>query len=292
MTVRPIPYPVTTKAKGWRFELDLELVIQSDTWALAAEVPMAQPTLMMMWATAWLQVPCGSMPSDPELVRAKVKVPPKLWGPMKDVILRGWWLAEDGRLYHDTITDRVREMLGAKEAARNRKAEYRARKEAERQADPSRDCPALSHGTDCGHDGDERGKDATGTGTGTGISNTPPPTIARGAADTTVVFAIDLDWVPGPGFIAQAKLAGLPVRDAAFMATGTKDFIGYWLARPHETHTQAEWEHKLAKSLKRDKAKLDASPAQRVGAARRPSSHAGFESKDYSEGVNADGTLA
>lgn len=288
MTIRSVPYPASTKAKGWRFELDLELVIQSDTWDLAAEIPMAQPALMMMWAMAWLQVPCGSMPADPELVRAKVKVPPKLWGPMRDVLLRGWWLAEDGRLYHDTITARVLEMLGAKESARTRKAEYRAKQDAARRAEQSHIRPELSHGTYAGHDGDGRGKDATGTGTGT--SNTTPTTIARDPADTTVVFAMHPDWTPGPSFEVQAKLAGLPVKDAEFMASGTREFVGYWLTQAQESRTQAEWEHQLAKSLKREQARAAAAP--RPAAGRRPSSHAGFDAKDYNAGVNADGTLA
>lgn len=108
---RPAPYPADTKAKGWRFELDLERVEQSDTWDLAAEIPMAQHALLMMWTTAWRQVPCGSMPADTNLIRAKLKIPPKLWAPMAAVVMRGWWPAEDGRLYHNAIIERVLEMM-------------------------------------------------------------------------------------------------------------------------------------------------------------------------------------
>jgi hypothetical protein len=168
MTPQPIPYPADTKAKGWRFELDLEQIKQSDTWDLAAEVPMAQHALLMMWTTAWQQVPCGSMPADRILVRAKLKIPPKLWEPMAEVVLRGWWLAEDGRLYHDTIVSRVRDMLSRKSDERQRKADYRARMEAERLAQASGGVPQMSHGTDKGQQQDGHGKDDTGTGTGTG----------------------------------------------------------------------------------------------------------------------------
>lgn len=171
MTPQPIPYPADTKAKGWRFELDLEQIKQSDTWDLAAEVPMAQHALLMMWTTAWQQVPCGSMPADRILVRAKLKIPPKLWEPMAEVVLRGWWLAEDGRLYHDTIVSRVKDMLSRKSDERQRKAEYRARMEAERQAQSSAGVPQMSHGTTHGQQPDGHGKDDTGTGTGTGFSS-------------------------------------------------------------------------------------------------------------------------
>lgn len=108
----PAPYPANTKAKGWRFELDLEQVMQSDTWALAkADV---RPWLLMLWATAWQQIPCGSMPGDDELIMARLGMDHEVYANCKRVLLRGWWLADDGRLYHPTITQRVLDMLGAR----------------------------------------------------------------------------------------------------------------------------------------------------------------------------------
>lgn len=172
---KPAPYPPDTKAKGWRFELDYEAIQQSDTWALADEVPMAQPALLMMWFIAWAQIPCGSFPNDETVIRAKCKVPPKEWARMRGVLMRGWWVADDGRLYHPTITQRVLDMLGRKDGERNRKAEYRNRKEAElklaesnARAAKSQFVPPMSHGTTTGQTPDGRGIDATGTGTGTG----------------------------------------------------------------------------------------------------------------------------
>ena len=151
----PIPYPADTRAKGWRFEIDYEKVEQSDTWSLAAEVPMAQPALLMLWLMAWTQAPCGSLPNDENLIRVKCRIPAKSWPALRPILMRGWWLADDGRLYQDTIVNRVLEML-----------EYR-RKNAARQA------------THKGKKGDSRTSNAlptseqpdsndTGTGTGTG----------------------------------------------------------------------------------------------------------------------------
>lgn len=188
---RPAPYPATTRAKGWRFELDYEAIQQSDTWALADEVPMAQPALLMMWLTAWAQIPCGSFPSDEAVIRAKCKIPAKDWARLREVLLRGWWLADDGRLYHPTITQRVLDMLGRKDAERQRKADYRARMEAERklaeanaQAQMSHGTDMeMSHGTDTGRTRESGGSDATGTGTGTGTgldSSNPPPRAGDG----------------------------------------------------------------------------------------------------------------
>lgn len=39
--------------------------------------------------------------------------------------MRGWWQGDDGRLYHDTLTERVLDMLAKKEKDRLRQAEYR-----------------------------------------------------------------------------------------------------------------------------------------------------------------------
>ena len=173
MTTKPIPYPANTKAKGWRFELDLEQVIQSDTWALAR--PEARPWLLMLWITAWQQVPCGSMPAGDDLIIARLGITPKEFAKFRSVLLRGWWAAEDGRLYHDTIAARVVDMLERKSSERDRKAKYRAEQEAKRLAAESARNPQMSHGTNTGQDGDKwdneqmsHGTDDTGTGTGTG----------------------------------------------------------------------------------------------------------------------------
>lgn len=129
---RPIPYPSETRSKGWRFELDLEKIHNSDTWDLAAEIPMAQHALLMMWSISWTQEPCGSMPADPDLIRAKLKIPRKLWDSMRDIVLRGWWLASDGRLYHDVIVTRVEAMLEKREKDRLRTRNSRANRSASR----------------------------------------------------------------------------------------------------------------------------------------------------------------
>lgn len=163
----PVPYPPDTRAKGWRFELDLERVMQSDTWALAS--PDVRPWLLMLWTVAWQQVPCGSMPAEDDLIAARLGMKPAAFKKAKGVLMRGWIPAEDGRLYHRTIVERVVDMLGRKEGERKRKAEYRERMEAERKASESSGVPGLSRGTVAGRTRESGGRDATGTGTGTGL---------------------------------------------------------------------------------------------------------------------------
>lgn len=143
--------------------------MQSDTWALAA--PDVRPWLLMLWATAWQQKPCGSMPSDDMLIAARLGMTVKVFAKVKAILLRGWWLAEDGRLYQDTIVERVLEMLEHKNKEKQRKAAYRARM--------SGGSPDLSHGTDAGRTPESHGSDDTGTGTGTGIGIGKPTLVTK-----------------------------------------------------------------------------------------------------------------
>ena len=162
---RHAPYPADTRAKGWRFELDMEQVRQSDTWALSPAE--ARPWLLLEWAVAWEQTPCGSLPNDDTLIAARLEMPAKMFAKYRAVLLRGWWLADDGRLYHDTLARRVMEMMQRRRKESDRKALARARPTAPMPQD-SAPVPPLSHGTGAGL----HPESDTGTGTGTGRTST------------------------------------------------------------------------------------------------------------------------
>jgi hypothetical protein len=117
------PYASDTRAKGWRFEIDHERIRQSDTWALAAAD--VRPWLLMLWMVAWEQAPCGSLPAEGELIAARLGMAPKAFAKHRSVLLRGWQQAEDGRLYHPVLTERVLEMVDYRVKAAARKAAYR-----------------------------------------------------------------------------------------------------------------------------------------------------------------------
>lgn len=108
---------------------------------------------------------------------------------------------------------------------------------------------------------------------------TPPASAARTPVADNEVFPIEADWAPGPGFTAQAKLAGLPVLNDVEMTEGLNEFRGYWMARPHEIRTQAEWDNALAKSLKTRQVRGASRPAfqpSRPAATRTPN-HGGHD---------------
>lgn len=126
------PYPASVRAKGWRFELDYEQIEQSGTWnaatALALEgLPLARPFLLAVWYAAWKQVPCGSLPADDMDLAGAIGLPRTVFAEYRDVLLRGWTKASDGRLYHPTLTARVVEMMDRRRSDADRKARNRSK---------------------------------------------------------------------------------------------------------------------------------------------------------------------
>lgn len=149
---RPPPYPADTRAKGWRFEIDLEKAKASDTW-LRAKTGAMRGALLLLWAEAWQQSPCGTLPNDDELVALLIDMPAAAFAKQRHVLMRGWWLADDGRLYHAVVTDRVLEMIAKKTKDRQRKGAWRARQ--------SDGVTPESRGTDVGLTPESRVSDDT-----------------------------------------------------------------------------------------------------------------------------------
>lgn len=99
------PYPPDTHVRGWKFQIDHERLLSSDTWALAQ--PDERPWLLMVWHTAWVQRPAGAFTDDRAVIAAKIGMPQKLFSAHADVLLRGFVRHSDGRLYHPVIVAQV-----------------------------------------------------------------------------------------------------------------------------------------------------------------------------------------
>jgi hypothetical protein len=143
------PYPATTRAGGFKFELDYERIVQSDTWALAAACQ--RPLLLMLWFIAWQQTPCGSLPKDDMLIAARLGMDADAFQCDKAILLRGWAEADDGRLYHLVLTELVLEMMSRKAGNAQRQAAYRQRRQAARDRetdDKHRTDNAVTHYSD------------------------------------------------------------------------------------------------------------------------------------------------
>jgi hypothetical protein len=127
VTDRPAPpYPAETLAKGWRFELDMEKFKRSDTWKLAKS-GQVRGALLLLWAEAWQESPCGTLPDDDTLIALTIDMPEATFAKHRAILRRGWTLASDGRLYHDVITARVLAMLDKRANDAQRAANRRAR---------------------------------------------------------------------------------------------------------------------------------------------------------------------
>jgi hypothetical protein len=131
------PYAASIKAGGFKYELDCERMIQSDTWALAT--PRQRPYLLMLNFTAWQQTPCGSLPCDDAIIAARLGIDLATFEQDKAILLRGWKEASDGRLYHPVLTDLVLEMMSRKAGNAQRQAAYRQRRQSAGQADDKRE---------------------------------------------------------------------------------------------------------------------------------------------------------
>jgi len=248
---KPAPYPSDTRAKGWRFELDVERIKTSDTWALAS--PAMRPWLLMIWMTAWDQKICGSLPDDDELIAAHIGMDLETFQSNRRILLRGWWLADDGRLYHDTLVERVLELLAKRGKEAQRKAEYRAKM-------------SMSHGTTAGQPHDSHGSDDTRTRTRTSTSKSTPIGVdktprSRAApampcpdgvqADTWADYLAVRKAKKAPmtptaldGVRSQALLAGLTLQEALEVccARGWAGFKAEWVAKavPQDTHVNRQ----------------------------------------------------
>jgi hypothetical protein len=201
----------------------------------------------MLWAVAWEQTPCGSLPDDDEAIAGKLDMPLKQFKAAREKLMRGWWPADDGRLYHATLTERVREMI-----------EYRNKEAARRAANRGKPSPNTASPVFVPRDNsvtpvavprDDIVSLDTGTGTGTS-SSTPSAPKKRRAAAADAPAGIDPqvwgDWLAvrkakraGPvtptvvqALERQAALGGMSAEDAvrACVECGWQNFNAQWYA--------------------------------------------------------------
>lgn len=84
------------------FMLNVERLLASELVALGT--PEQCWFAMMLWCRAWQQNPPASLPNDERILAAFSRAGSK-WKKSRDVILRGFILCSDGRLYHKTLAE-------------------------------------------------------------------------------------------------------------------------------------------------------------------------------------------
>ena len=121
--------------------------------------------------------------------------------------MRGWWLASDGRLYHDVLVERVAALVEARANAAKRKRESRKSLAV---------VTGLSRVTDAGLPGDSGGSHDTSTSTRT-RSNTKPTRAGGGAGNPVSALPIDQAEVT-QRFLAEQANRGHTAPPAALLA--------------------------------------------------------------------------
>lgn len=280
--------------------MPLDVARLRDSELATSETPEACWAALLLWCASWHQVPAASLPNDEKWIADKAgyvargKID-KAWAEVRAGAMRGWILCSDGRYYHPVVAEKARDAWMSKlkqrwmtECARVKKANQRngtnhtvpdfeewvsMLSPQGQGANVPRDTAGLSPGTPppCPKSV-PRETASKGQGEGQGQReriNTPPAPPAHAHEGSCEVFPIAEGWQPSEAFSVQAKLLGLPVLDTASMAAGLAEFVAFWMARPREQRTQAEWENALAKSLKRE-AVRNASAPTRPAAGTRP----------------------
>ena len=252
----PAPYPADTQSKGWRFEVNTEQIKKSDTW-LRARTGYVRAHLLLLWTEAWEQSPCGSLPDDDELISLMLDMAPDDFAKNKAVLMRGWWLAEDGRLYHDTIVARVLDMIDKRMSNAERARRSRENKAKSQDGNDSVTRDAHVTGVSVTHEFDTKNQEPR---TSTSKEETPKaPRKRRAPAASQQVVSLDqlkaegvseqhaTDWLTVRAkkslpltptaweeVKAQATLAGVSIDEAVRMAAanGWGGFKHKWLSEP------------------------------------------------------------
>jgi hypothetical protein len=136
------PYPADTRAKGFKYEFDLERIAGSRTWAMTP--PEIRPWLLMLWMTSWTSIPCGSYDDDDEVIAGRIGMPINLFRAHRDVLMRHWEPHADGLLYHPVMTEMVMRMLEWRRKDSDRVRQWRQR-QTEKKQDPADDVTRNQH---------------------------------------------------------------------------------------------------------------------------------------------------
>lgn len=88
--------------------MEVSRLLSSETWIMCT--PEERSAAINLWFHSWTQVPAGSLP-DNDRVLAHLSMAGERWSEVKEMALRGWVKADDGRLYHTVVCEKVNMML-------------------------------------------------------------------------------------------------------------------------------------------------------------------------------------
>jgi hypothetical protein len=268
-----------------------------------------------LWLKSYHQVPAGSVPDDDTALArlAEFGRDIRAWKRVREVALYGWTKCSDGRLYHRIVAAKALEAWIEKLAQRRKSGAGNAKRwgcefdplaideqirtalESLKDLDPAsrtllrkhaflpsgestRDSERNPSGNPTGTDGDiPQGSQEKGQGQGQGKENpsgsTPPAKPAKPARGSKRVPA---------DFVVTDEMRAWAAKDAplADIERETEKFRDWEFA-----HSRTDWPATWRTWMRK------ASDSKGDGKSAPASRHSGFQTMNYREGVNADGSL-
>jgi hypothetical protein len=119
--------PANADVRGFKdMPMDVSRLLSSETWIMCT--PEERSAAINLWFLSWTQVPAGSL-ADNDRVLAHLSMAGDRWPDVREMALRGWEKADDGRLYHAVVCEKVNMMLDvrARKSAAGRKGGSRTK---------------------------------------------------------------------------------------------------------------------------------------------------------------------
>lgn len=266
---------------------------------------------VLLWCSAWHQVPAGSLTDDDRVLARFAQV--ANWQRVKAQALRGFVKCSDGRLYHPVIAEKAVEAWNGKVRQRDRTKAATAAREAKRKPGSALDDDQRHEDRHERRDEqrpeqrDEKRQTRTdvhqGTGTGTGTAKSkvlaPPPigVDAKQASRSTESWEAYRSAYAaryGADPVRNAKVNGQLSNLVSRIGADAPQVAGFFVGLEDQFYVKQMHTVDL---LLRDAERLrtmwvtGSENGAAVNVKSKASRHAGFASKDYRHGVAADGSI-
>jgi len=134
---------------------------KSKAWLRCKRQPELAFYMLNLWLRSWHEIPAGSIENDDDVLSDAAMCSPEKWDKIRDKVLAGWEIGEDGRLRHPVVGEIADKCWADKQEYRRNKEAERLRKAAKRaqpsggndpdRPDMSGGCPADNCKTDDGN---------------------------------------------------------------------------------------------------------------------------------------------
>lgn len=124
------PVPADADLTDFKFmPLEVARLRRSKAWLICKRRPELAFFMLNLWTVSWHERPAGSLEDDDDVLADAAMCSPERWAKVRAEVLRGWFKAADGRLYHPVVAEKVADSWHGKAVARWSKECDRIRKE-------------------------------------------------------------------------------------------------------------------------------------------------------------------